>query len=111
MLQGGTQSTQTKQKQQPRNWLLSDMYLRSLRSGNWTQWLRCTVQERRSEAMDETVKAEIRKIALGFELKYKISNMRMTTYIAPAYLELRHTAISESMKRLENFCQSRRRNG
>jgi CheY-like chemotaxis protein len=39
--------------------------------------------------MDEAVKTEVRKIALGFDLKYKISNMRMETYIAPEYLQLR----------------------
>jgi CheY-like chemotaxis protein len=39
--------------------------------------------------MDEAAKTEVRKIALGFDLKYKISNMRMETYIAPEYLQLR----------------------
>jgi hypothetical protein len=39
--------------------------------------------------MDETVKTEIGKIALGYDLKYKISNMRMETYLAPEYLQLR----------------------
>jgi hypothetical protein len=39
--------------------------------------------------MDETVKAEITKIALGYDLKYKISNMRMETYLAPAYVQLK----------------------
>ena len=39
--------------------------------------------------MDEAVKTEIRKIALGYDLKYKISNMRMETYLAPEYLQLR----------------------
>jgi hypothetical protein len=46
--------------------------------------------------MDETLKAEISEIALGFELKYKISNMRMKTYIAPAYgqLKRRHPEVN-----------------
>lgn len=39
--------------------------------------------------MDETLKAEIGKIALGYDLKYKISNMRMETYLAPAYAQLK----------------------
>jgi len=39
--------------------------------------------------MDETVKTEIRKIALGYDLKYKISNMRMETYLAPEYLQMK----------------------
>jgi len=39
--------------------------------------------------MDETVKAEIRKIALGYGLQYKISNMRMETYLAPEYARLK----------------------
>jgi hypothetical protein len=34
-------------------------------------------------------KTEIRKIALGYDLKYKISNMRMETYLAPAYAQLK----------------------
>jgi len=39
--------------------------------------------------MDETLQTEIRKIALGYDLKYKISNMRMETYLAPAYVQLK----------------------
>jgi hypothetical protein len=39
--------------------------------------------------MNETVKTEIRKIALGYDLKYKISNMRMETYLAPEYAQLK----------------------
>ncbi|MGP8143061.1 MAG: hypothetical protein ACLQBU_14395 [Terriglobales bacterium] len=39
--------------------------------------------------MDDTVKTEIGEIALGFDLKYKISNMRMATYLAPAYVQLK----------------------
>jgi hypothetical protein len=39
--------------------------------------------------MNETVKTEIRKIALGCDLKYKISNMRMEAYLIPEYLQLR----------------------
>jgi CheY-like chemotaxis protein len=50
--------------------------------------------------MDETVKPEIRKIALGYELKYKISNMRMETYLAPAYVHLKK---SHSELRFEEF--------
>jgi len=39
--------------------------------------------------MDEPVKTEVRKIALGYDLKYKISNMRMETYLAPEYAQLK----------------------
>ncbi len=39
--------------------------------------------------MDEPVKTEVRKIALGYDLKYKISNMRMETYLAPEYVQLK----------------------
>src|SRR5208282_2227444 len=37
----------------------------------------------------QTVKTEIRKIALGYDLKYKINNMRMETYLAPEYVQLK----------------------
>jgi hypothetical protein len=40
-------------------------------------------------AMDETVKTEIGKLALGYDLKYKINPHLMTTYLAPEYLQLR----------------------
>jgi len=39
--------------------------------------------------MDETLKTEITKIALGYGLQYKISNMRMETYLAPEYGQLK----------------------
>jgi hypothetical protein len=50
--------------------------------------------------MDNLVKTEIRNIALGFDLKYKISNMRMETYLAPAYADLKRR---HSELRFEEF--------
>jgi hypothetical protein len=41
--------------------------------------------------MVETVKVEIRKIALGYGLQYKISNMWMETYLAPEYAQLKRS--------------------
>jgi hypothetical protein len=42
-------------------------------------------------AMDETVTTEIRTLALGYDLKYKINPYLMGTYLTPAYLQLRRT--------------------
>jgi hypothetical protein len=39
--------------------------------------------------MDETVKTEIGKLALGYDLKHKINPYLMGTYLTPAYLQLR----------------------
>jgi predicted solute-binding protein len=40
-------------------------------------------------AMDETVKTEIRELALGYDLKYGINPHLMGTYLTPAYFQLR----------------------
>ena len=39
--------------------------------------------------MDEAVKTEIRELALGYNLKYKINPHLMWDYLTPAYLQLR----------------------
>jgi|GEM_PF-6353475 len=52
--------------------------------------------------MDETLKAEIRKIALGYGLQYKVSNMRMETYLAPEYAQLKR---EHPKLRFEEFIQ------
>jgi hypothetical protein len=39
--------------------------------------------------MTETVKTEIRALALGYDLKYGINPHLMGTYLSPAYLQLR----------------------
>ncbi|MGA8736213.1 MAG: hypothetical protein WB558_20010 [Terriglobales bacterium] len=46
--------------------------------------------------MDETVKTEIGKLALGYNLKYKINPHLMWDYLTPAYLQLRrrHSALN-----------------
>jgi hypothetical protein len=40
--------------------------------------------------MNSTVRAEIRKVALGYGLEYKISDRRMKYYLGPAFACLRN---------------------
>jgi hypothetical protein len=42
-----------------------------------------------ARAMTEIVKTEIREVALGYGLEYRINPHLMGTYLTPAYLELR----------------------
>jgi len=46
--------------------------------------------------MESGLQTEIQKIALGYGLEYKISNYRMQSYLAPAYvvLQRKHPGLS-----------------
>ena len=39
--------------------------------------------------MESVLRSEIRTVALGYDLRYKITNDLMEEYLRPAYLELR----------------------
>ena len=40
--------------------------------------------------MNPNMRAEIRRVALGYGLEYKISNRRMKHYLAPAFICMRN---------------------
>jgi len=40
--------------------------------------------------MNSALRAEIKQIALGYDLRYKITNDLMQEYLSPAYSDLRH---------------------
>jgi hypothetical protein len=39
--------------------------------------------------MESALRSEVAKVALGYDLRYKITNDLMEEYLSPAYLELR----------------------
>jgi len=39
--------------------------------------------------MNSALRAEIKQVALGYDLRYKITNDLMQEYLSPAYLDLR----------------------